>query len=92
MGKKTVLKLKAHGKGIYSVIPKFEDFIARHSSPYLSEYEGEIKSLANSINEITKSIEEVKKQGGTTYQCNFQGVIDIANNLKKDIYDNLTQT
>lgn len=84
--------IKSAWERYYSEIPKFEDFIARYSSPYLSEYEEDIKYLANSINEITKSIEEVKKQGGTTYQGNFQAVIDIADNLKKKIYDNLTQT
>jgi len=91
-GEKDSAELTKAWERFYLMIPKFEDFIARHSSPYLSEYKEDINSLANSINEITRSLEEAKKKGRKTYNCNFQAVINIADNLREKIYNNLTRT
>ena len=74
----------------YAKMPSFEDFIVRYKAPYFLQYDEDIKALVDSLNEVTKSIEDTKTSGGKSYNCDFQKVTDNSDKLKEKIYSSLT--
>ena len=77
-------------KTFFAKIPNFEDFIVRYKSPYFLHYDNDIKNLTNTLNDIIKSIDDVRRGSNKTYNIDFQKVITIIDKLKEKVYSNIT--